>query len=177
MTTSDIAHAVLAFMRDNQAWVAPIVFVLAFAESLAFVALLVPATVILWGVGAMIGASGISFWPVWLAAAIGAGLGDWLSYWLGYHFHGQIARMWPLSKYPELLPRGHRFFDKWGTIGVFVGRFIGPLRAVVPLVAGAVQMDRLPFQIANWSSAFVWAAVTLGPGAIGADWLKRYFLW
>ncbi|MBM3608473.1 MAG: DedA family protein [Alphaproteobacteria bacterium] len=158
-------------------WAAPIVFVMAFAESLAFVALLVPATVILWGVGAMIGATGIDFWPIWLAAAIGAGLGDWVSYWLGFHYHEQIARMWPLSKYPELMPKAKTFFEKWGAAGVFIGRFFGPLRAAVPLVAGAAQMPRVPFQIANWTSAFVWATVTLAPGAIGAEWLRRWLHW
>ena len=177
MENGDWAHALLAFLRGNQVWVAPIVFVLAFAESLALIALLVPATFILWGVGAMIGASGISFWPVWLAAAVGAGLGDWLSYWLGYHYHDRIARMWPLTKYPDLLPKGRVFFEKWGVPGVFIGRFFGPLRAAVPLVAGACRMDWLPFQLANWSSAFVWAAVTLAPGAVGADWLRHYLNW
>lgn len=167
----------LEFIRLNQGWAVPIVFLMAFAESLAFVALLVPATVILWGVGAMIGASGINFWPIWLAAAIGAGLGDWLSYWLGYHYHEQIARMWPLSKYPEMMPKAKAFFEKWGAAGVFIGRFFGPLRAAVPLVAGAAQMPRVPFQIANWTSAFVWATVTLAPGAIGAEWLRRWLHW
>jgi membrane protein DedA with SNARE-associated domain len=171
---SEFTDIVVDFIRTHQVWAAPIVFVLAFAESLALVALLVPATVILWGVGALIGATGIAFWPIWLAAMLGAALGDWLSYWLGRHFHEPIAHMWPIRKYPDLLPRGHRFFEKWGALGVFGGRFIGPLRAAVPLAAGACQMDRLPFQIANWSSAALWAAVTLGPGAFGVDWLIRY---
>ena len=101
----EFAQTVLEFLKTHQAWAPPIVFVLAFAESLALVALLVPATVILWGVGALIGAAGLDFWPIWLAAAIGGGLGDWLSYWLGYHYHEQIARMWPIRNYPDLLPR------------------------------------------------------------------------
>lgn len=177
MEAPEYVQTLLTFLRTHQGWVAPVVFALAFAESLAFIALLVPATVILWGVGALIGASGISFWPIWLAAALGAAMGDWVSYWLGYHYHEKIARMWPLSKYPDLLPKGHVFFEKWGTLGVFVGRFFGPLRAAVPLVAGACKMERLPFQVANWTSAFVWAAVTLGPGAFGAEWLKNYLHW
>jgi membrane protein DedA with SNARE-associated domain len=151
----------------------PIVFVLAFGESLAFVSLLLPATVILWGVGALIGVSGIDFWPIWLAAAVGAGLGDWLSYWLGYHYHDQIARMWPINRHPHLLPRGHAFFEKWGVAGIFLGRFLGPLRAAVPLVAGACTMPSLQFQAANWTSAFLWAAWTLGAGALGVEWLAN----
>jgi membrane protein DedA with SNARE-associated domain len=173
----DLAKNIMEFIRQNQAWAAPIVFVMAFAESLAFVALLVPATFILWGVGGMIGAAGLDFWPIWLAAALGAGFGDWVSYWLGYHYHEQIARMWPLSKYPDLMPKAKSFFEKWGAPGVFLGRFFGPLRAAVPLVAGAAEMPRVPFQIANWSSAFVWATTTLAPGAIGLDYIRKIMGW
>ena len=164
---------ILDFIKTHQAWAAPIVFLLAFGESLAIVALLLPATVILWAIGALIGGLGLDFWTLWLAAASGAALGDWLSYWLGFHYHEQIARMWPLSKYPDLMPRSHALFKKYGTAGVFIGRFFGPLRAVVPLAAGAAQMNPLPFQLANWSSALLWATVTLAPGALGMEWLKR----
>lgn len=174
MTMQDVTQQIVEFVRTNQAYAIPIVFVLAFGESLAVVALLLPATVILWGVGAIIGASDLSFWPIYFAAAFGAAFGDWLSYWLGLHYHEQISRMWPLSRYPDLIPRGHRFFEKWGWPGVFLGRFIGPLRAIVPLTAGACRMPALPFQLANWTSAFVWAGVTLGPGAFGASWLRDW---
>ena len=164
----------LDFVRAHEAWAAPVVFALSFGESFAFISLLLPATVILWGIGGMIGASGIDFWSIWFAAAIGAAFGDWVSYWFGFHYHTQIERMWPLSKHPDLMPRARKLFERWGAPGVFIGRFFGPLRAVVPLVAGAAQMPRLHFQIANWTSAFVWATTMLAPGAIGMSWLKDW---
>lgn len=166
--------SVIAFIETHQAWATPIVFVLAFGESLAFFALLLPATVLLVGVGALIGAGGLNFWAIWTAAVIGAALGDWLSYWLGYHYSDKIAHMWPLSKYPHLMPRAHELFEKWGALAVFFGRFSGPVRATVPLVAGAARMDQLPFQLANWLSAPVWATGLLAPGAFGAEWLARF---
>jgi len=145
----------------------PIVFALAFAESLVLVSLLVPATVMLIGIGALIGVSQVAFVPLWVAASVGAALGDWLSFWLGQHYHAGISRMWPLSKRPELLESGHRFFLKWGIYGVFFGRFFGPLRATVPLAAGACGMNAVHFQWANVASAFLWSASLLGPGALG----------
>lgn len=163
---------VLAFVREHEAWAAPIVLVLAFGESLAFISLLLPATVILFGVGGLIGASGIGFWEIWAAAAIGAALGDWLSYWLGYHYSHDIARLWPLSRHPTLLPRGERFFQRWGTLGIFLGRFFGPLRAALPLVAGICGMPAVPFQIANVTSALVWATGILAPGVVLAGWMR-----
>ena len=172
------AQSVIAFVRDNAAWAPPIVFALAFGESLAFVSLLIPAWGALVAIGALIGPSGINFWPVWIAVALGAAFGDWLSYWIGLKLEYSVAHIWPLSRHPELLPRWEAFMKKWGIPCIFIGRFFGPLRAVVPLIAGIFEMPFWRFQIANFSSAFVWAAVllTLGDGiSVGLHWLAGWF--
>lgn len=154
-------HELTAFVRLHQVWAAPIVLLLAFGESLAFISLLVPAWGALVAIGALLGPSGINFWPVWLAGAIGAALGDWLSYWFGFKFKHGVAAMWPLSRYPGLLPRGEAFVAKWGVPGIFIGRFFGPFRASVPLAAGIFEMPYWRFQFANFTSAAVWSAVLL----------------
>jgi membrane protein DedA with SNARE-associated domain len=128
--------------------------------------------VILLGAGGLAGAAHIGFWPIWAAAALGAALGDWVSYWLGYHYKDAIGHVWPLSRHPGLLPKGHAFFEKWGALSVFLGRFFGPLRSVVPLVAGICAMPLLVFQIVNVASALIWATVVLAPGAFGIRWLQ-----
>lgn len=166
-----MSDTILLFVRIHEAWAAPIVFILAFGESLVLVSLVLPATVILFGVGGLIGASGIGFWPIWLAAALGAAIGDWVSFWLGCHYHVAIGTVWPLSRHPDLLPRGERFFRRWGVAGVFLGRFFGPLRSVMPVVAGICGMPRVPFQIANVTSAIIWATGILVPGSFGLRWL------
>ena len=160
-------ESVLAFIRSHQAWAAPLAFVLAFGESLAFISLVLPFFTILVAIGALIGATNsLEFWTVLVAAAVGAALADWLSYWLGRHYHRQIAGMWPLRDHPGLLPAGERFFARWGAWAIVLGRFTGPLRASIPIVAGAAQMPSLRFQIANWSSAFLWSGtlMTVGDG-------------
>jgi membrane protein DedA with SNARE-associated domain len=167
----DHVQAVVEFVRANEVWAAPIVGLLAFGESFVLISLLLPATVALVGIGALIGVSGIEFTPIWLAAAIGAALGDWISFWLGVTFKSSIAKMWPLSRSKDLLPRGHAFVEKYGIYAVFVGRFFGPLRASVPLAAGILEMPWWPFQIANFASAILWAAVLLAPGTIGFKFL------
>ncbi len=164
----------IRFTQDHAEWAAPIVFLLAFAESLVLVSMLVPATFILIGVGGLIGLSHVAFMPLWLAATSGAVMGDWLSFWLGQHYHGPISRMWPFAKRPDLLERGQRFFLKWGVYGVFFGRFFGPLRASVPLAAGACGMSVAAFQWANVTSAALWAAIMLGPGAMGLPTVMNY---
>src|SRR5215472_12318230 len=160
----DFAHAMADFVRDHQAWASPIVLVLAFGESLAFISLIIPALAALVAIGALIGPSGINFWPIWIAGSLGAALGDWLSYWIGGKIGPGVAHIWPLSRNPDLVPRGERFMKRWGVLSIFIGRFFGPLRASVPLVAGILEMPYWPFQIANFVSAFVWAGVLLTIG-------------
>jgi hypothetical protein len=51
MSLDEITQATVAFVREHEIWGAPLVFVLALGESLAFISLLLPATVILFAVG------------------------------------------------------------------------------------------------------------------------------
>ena len=151
----------IEFVRIHQQWAAPVVLLLAFGESLAFISLLLPAWAALVSLGALISAGELSFWPIWAAAAIGAALGDWLSYWVGLKLEYRVQHIWPLSRHPDLIPRGEAFVKKWGVLAIFIGRFFGPLRASVPLVAGIFEMPYWRFQIANITSAFVWAGALL----------------
>jgi membrane protein DedA with SNARE-associated domain len=162
------------FVKNHEAWAAPVVFVLCFAESLAFISLLIPAWAALVAIGALISVGGLSFWPVLIAGAIGAALGDWLSYWVGLKLEDRVYHMWPLSQHPDLIPAGEDFVKKWGALAIFIGRFSGPLRATVPIIAGVFAMPYGRFQIANFTSAFVWAAVLLTLGdvtSMGIKWI------
>ena len=174
MLASLEAHAqlIVDFVRVHEAWAAPVVFALAFGESLAFISLLIPAWAALVAIGVLIGSGDLNFWPIWVAGSIGAALGDWLSYWIGLKLGPPVAHVWPLSRHPELIPRGERFVTRWGVLAVYIGRFFGPLRASVPLVAGIFAMPYWRFQIANFTSAFLWAAVLLTLGDVGAKLIK-----
>jgi len=166
-----LAQDMLSLIRDNAALAVPFTFLVAFCESVALVSFLVPATVLLIGLGAIVGAGAVECLPVWAAAASGAVAGDALSYWLGRRFKGRVARLWPLSRDPGLLPRAEAFFRRWGVAGVFFGRFLGPMRATVPLAAGVTAMPVLPFKLATIASAAVWSAAMLAPGAFGVSLL------
>lgn len=166
MDLQAIVQQTVDFVRNNQVWAAPIVFALAFGESLAFLSLLIPAWGALVAIGVLISSSDISFWPIWIAASLGAAAGDWLSYWVGLKLEYTVAHVWPLSRHPDFIPRGEAFMKKWGVPGIFIGRFFGPLRASVPLIAGIFEMPFWRFQVANFSSAFVWAAVLLTIGDV-----------
>jgi membrane protein DedA with SNARE-associated domain len=166
MDIHNLVHHVTEFVRLHAAWAPSVVFAFAFGESLAFISLLIPAWSILIAIGVLMRTSDINFWPVWIAGALGAAAGDWLSYWIGLKLEYSVAHMWPLSRHPDLIRRGERFVKTWGIPGIFIGRFFGPLRAVVPLVAGIFEMPYWQFQFANFSSALVWAAVLLTIGDV-----------
>jgi membrane protein DedA with SNARE-associated domain len=154
----------IGFVQAHVAWVAPICLVLAFLKSLAFVSLVVPSTLVVAAIGALVGMSEVQIWPVWLAISVGAALGDWVSYAVGYRYKDRARRMWPFSRRPDLIPRGERFFLRWGAMSVVLCRFFSPLRATVPLLCGIFEMPPLTFQLANWISAFLWGGVILGIG-------------
>ena len=171
MSPEPYIQLLIEFVRVHQAWAAPVAFAFAFLELLALLSLVIPGWAALVALGALIGASGISLWHVWLAGAVGAALGDWVSYWLGYRLKGRVVELWPLSRHPDLIPRGHALVVRWGALAVFIGRFSGPFRASVPLVAGMLNMPAWTFQLANFSSALLWAWILLAAGGLGANLL------
>jgi len=171
LSFQDIGDTLVTFARDNPEWLAPLLLVLAFGESIAFFSLFLPFWWMLIALGALVGVDGPWFWLALLAAGIGAALGDWVSYALGWYFRDDIKRIWPFTRYPDLMPRGEAFFARWGVWAIVLGRFSGPFRATVPVIAGTVRMPWLSFQIANWSSAFLWAGVLLVFGdGLGRLW-------
>jgi membrane protein DedA with SNARE-associated domain len=167
----DFTQSMIAFVQAHREWGLPVVAILAFSESFAFISLIVPATAALLGIGGIMAAAGFELWSVWAAAAVGAIAGDWLAYSLAFRFKDRVLRVRPFSRSPQLVARGIGFFRRWGMIAVFCGRFFGPFRAVVPIAAGLHAMPWVKFQIANFLSAAVWAIGVLAPGFAAVRWL------
>lgn len=171
---TDFTKNVVDFVKTHQDWALPIVFLLAFGESLAFISLILPATVILVSIAGLLGGAQVdkvmAFW-IWLVAGFGGALGYAVSYWIGWWFRDDIERVWPLRNYPDAVTRARDFFKKWGALAVFFGHFFGPVRAVIPVIAGSLGMRQLTFQIANIVSSFLWALGVLILPLYGIKWL------
>ncbi|RUR40791.1 bifunctional DedA family/phosphatase PAP2 family protein [Vreelandella populi] len=148
-----------------------VILLISLAESLALVGLLVPGVVLITAAASLAGHQSVDLLWVMLAAFIGAILGDGISFRLGYHHRQQITQRWPLSAHPEWLGRGARFFERYGLYSVFIGRFVGPVRPVIPLVAGMMRMSPRSFLWANVGSAVLWAPAYVLPGyLLGRTW-------
>jgi membrane protein DedA with SNARE-associated domain len=171
----DAAEWLLSFAKAHPESAFLVAFIVSFGESFAGLSFLVPGTTILIGLGAVLRAMDtewLAFWPTWIAAAVGAILGDWISYWFGHHYHEHVLDMWPIRRYRSQMTKALDFFGRWGVWAIFIGRFLGPFRATVPLVAGVSRMKFWPFQVANISSALIWSASLLLLGAVGWDAIK-----
>ncbi|MFC4350105.1 DedA family protein [Fodinicurvata halophila] len=166
---------ILAFVETNQQWAAPLLFLMAFGESLAVVGILLPCTALLMASGGLIGAGALDPWPVLLGSIPGAILGDSVSYWLGRWLGPRLLRVPVFARHRRMLARGRLFFRRYGMAAILFGRFIGPLRASVPLIAGTLSMPQLRFQLANVFSAILWVPILLAPGyltARGVAWAR-----
>lgn len=156
----------LAWVAANEVWAGVVVFLVSAAESMAVVGVLVPGVAMMFGAGALIAAGALEFWPTVAWAVGGAVVGDGLSFWLGYHFRDRLTGVWPFSKHPDMLRQGIDFFRRYGGKSVAIGRFFGPVRAVIPLIAGMMNMPPLRFYVANFISALAWAPAYLLPGIV-----------
>ena len=164
-----LVQPTLDFIATHSTWAVAIMFIMAFGESFAFISLLFPGTSLLIAAGTLAAAGSLPYFPIIVGAIAGAVLGDTVSFWIGHRFGPGIARIWPFTRSPELLPSGMHFFARHGGKSVFIGRFLGPMRAIVPLAAGVMRMHRGRFWFANVTSAVVWAPMLLFAGDAMAD--------
>jgi len=166
----DFIRQLIDWIGSHPHWAGAIIALVAFSESLALVGLVVPGALMMFAAGALIAGGALDFWSIFLWAVAGAILGDGLSYWLGHHYRNRIAEFWPFRRHPELLGRGEAFFHRHGGKSILLGRFIGPVRPVIPVVAGMLDMPPVRFYVTNVLSALGWAPAYLLPGmAFGAS--------
>lgn len=163
---ADLFNALLEWIQQNPHWSYLGVFLISAGESLALVGLFLPGVAIMFGIGALVAAGALELWPTLGAAAAGAVLGDGVSFWIGRHFHQHLRVMWPFSHYPALVNRGVDFFYKHGGKSVVLARFLGPVRPILPTVAGMLDMPPRKFFVVNVFSALLWAPAYTLPGVV-----------
>jgi membrane protein DedA with SNARE-associated domain len=160
-------------VSQNPMWALIIAFIAAIIEAVAVIGTVIPGTFILMGVSGAAAAAGQRMFPFLAVAVIGAVIGDFLSYWIGYRYRFSVRRWWPLAQRPEMMARADRFFERYGSYSVALCRFIPVLRSLVPLAAGIAGMSRRRFLIANVASALVWAPAHVCPAQLAGLSLNR----
>lgn len=139
---------------------------LAFGETAVFLDFIVPGEVGMVVAGAAAERTGAPLLTMILAAAIGATLGDTASYFIGRRWGRPLLCRYPAvrERMEPKLARAESWFDDRGGWAVFFGRFVGALRAVVPLTAGIGRMPYRRFLPWNIAASLAWGGVTVTLG-------------
>ena len=142
------------------------VYFIALMESLVVLGLLIPGAALLFGAGALMATGTLPITPIMLSASAGAITGDFVSFLLGKHYQQGLRVIWPFRRYPRLVNRGVDYFVKHGGKSVFMARFFGPLRPIVPAIAGMMNMRTSRFLVVVVIASLLWSPVYLLPGLV-----------
>nr|WP_240922562.1 DedA family protein [Oleiagrimonas sp. C23AA] len=153
-------------MTAHAFWAGPLLALVAFAEGLAVVGSFVPGSIILFTIGTSAGAAHLNVTSMVVWATAGAWIGDTLSYWLGKRHGSRMLAMRPFAYKPQWTERARSLLERRGDIAVIVGRWVPPLRALIPLLAGMSRLGLVRFVLADFFACAVWAAAHLVSGAL-----------
>jgi membrane protein DedA with SNARE-associated domain len=159
-------QAILDWVQVHPQATGWLIFVVALGESLLLVGILLPGAAILVALGTLIGLGVLDLKVAWISATLGAFAGDGISFWIGHYYKKKLLKMWPIYKFPTLIDHGQTFFTKWGTLSVFVGRFVGLVRPIIPAIAGMMQMPIKKYLTISTVAAILWAPFYLLPGML-----------
>jgi membrane-associated protein len=159
------AHAWLAYLT---------LFLAALLEAVPVVGSVIPGSTIILALSALVPGGELKLQWVLLAAAVGAVLGDGSAYWIGHRQQREILNTWPLTNYPRVVEQSENFFNRFGTWAVFFARFVPPIRAFVPVTAGALGMAPAKFYAVNIPAILVWAPAHVLPGVLAVTALHEY---
>ncbi|HAQ03090.1 hypothetical protein A2467_01110 [Candidatus Nomurabacteria bacterium RIFOXYC2_FULL_36_8] len=148
-------------------------FTLSFVESAPFIGVFIPGATLI-SVGGFLASQGIlQTWDIVIFSTLGAIIGDFFSYSLG-----RWGGKWMKDKKiinNTLLRHGEKFFNKYGNKSIFWGRFFGPIRAIIPFIAGVSKMKQRPFIFWNVLSGICWALLNVFLGYFSGSLVVTIF--
>jgi membrane protein DedA with SNARE-associated domain len=159
------AHAWLAYLT---------LFLAALLEAVPIAGSVIPGSTIILALSALVPGGELVLEWVLVAAITGALLGDGTAFWIGHRTQREILNSWPMTNYPRVVAQSEAFFHRWGALAVFFARFVPPIRAFVPVTAGALGMTPLRFYAVNIPAILLWAPAHVLPGVLAVSALHRY---
>lgn len=159
------AHAWLAYLT---------LFLAALLEAIPVLGSVIPGSTIILALSALVPGGELKLEAVLAAAIAGALLGDGTAFWIGHRAQREILGTWPLKNYPRVVEQSEAFFQRWGALAVFLARFIPPIRAFVPITAGAAGMSPPRFYAVNIPAVLLWAPAHVLPGVLAVSALHHY---
>jgi membrane protein DedA with SNARE-associated domain len=171
---TSLIDQLIAFVSAN-AWLAYLtIFLAALLEAVPVLGSVIPGSTIIFALSALVPGGELGLWWVLAAAIGGALLGDGSAFWAGHRSQREILNAWPLTNYPGVVAQSEAFSRRWGTWAVFFARFVPPIRAFVPITAGALGMPPARFYAVNIPAILLWAPAHVLPGMLAVSALERY---
>jgi membrane protein DedA with SNARE-associated domain len=163
----------IAFVSANS-WLAYLtIFLAALLEAVPIIGSVIPGSTLILALSALVPGGELDLAGVFASAIAGAALGDGAAFWLGHRSQREILNVWPMSRYPKVIAQSEAFFHRWGALAVFFARFVPPIRAFVPITAGALGMPPRRFYAINAAAILLWAPAHILPGVLAVSALDR----
>ena len=161
-------NEIIVWLEKNPQWIALGIIGASFIESFALIGIIIPGVLLL-AIISGLAATSLNIIEVVTIAYFSSLLADVMSFFIGYSFRNSINKVWPFKEHPEFLQQGQKFFKQYGMIGLFIGKFIGPIRPLLPITAGSLNMDKRRFFLIEILSCFLWALIYTVPGYYAAQ--------
>jgi membrane protein DedA with SNARE-associated domain len=167
-------HELIGFVSLHAELAYAAIFLAALLEAVPILGSLVPGSTIIVALSALVPGGNPRLAPVLAAAIAGALIGDGLAYFIGRRSEREVLASWPMSKYPAIMTQAEAFFVRYGTLAVLFARFVPPVRAVVPITAGALGMPPQRFYPVNVAAILLWAPAHILPGVLAGSAAEQW---
>ena len=159
---------VTLWLQENPEWIVLGLCSAAFIESFALIGIIVPGVILLAAISGLAASTNLSIFYVVILVYVSSCLADIFSFLLGKSLSKKIDRVWPFNNNPSWLEQGRKFSKSYGIPGVFLGRFIGPIRPLIPITVGSLSMNFRTFIFVDLISGLLWAPLYTLPGYFAA---------
>ena len=160
--------AVTHWLQQNPEWIVLGLCSAAFIESFALIGIIVPGVILLAAISGLAASTNLSIFYVVILVYVSSCLADIFSFLLGKSLSKKIDSVWPFNNNPSWLEQGRKFSKSYGIPGVFLGRFIGPIRPLIPITVGSLSMNFRTFIFVDLISGLLWAPLYTLPGYYAA---------
>jgi membrane protein DedA with SNARE-associated domain len=110
-------------------------------------------------IAALHGAQPLNLWICGLAGAIGCNLGSIAAYWVGARLGRPFLEQTRWVRFfvtPHELQRVDGWFERRGSIMIFIARLLPVVRTFIALPAGIARMDHVRFHVYTFLGSFPW---------------------
>jgi membrane protein DedA with SNARE-associated domain len=166
---AEYLQSLVGFVSDHAEWAYAAVFLAALLEAVPVLGSFVPGSTVIVAISALVASGRLSLAILLVCATVGALIGDGAAFLSGHRMKGRVLDLWPLSAYPNLIAQSEEFFRRHGMLAVFFARFVAPIRAFVPITAGALGMPPYRFFLVNVPAVVLWAAAHVLSSALAGS--------